>query len=182
MESIPVYDGGMLHTWISRTSVRMLHMPRGSAWFHKLFRITIRRRRSEISISILCIAMLTPLLGLYNSCTELGYQLPILTFPGQDANRPLSSLPSSAISTSRSRSQTTGTTLVNPFATISQTAITSLPGPLTTTEPSTTPTTESTTTSSPTATTSSGKKIIGGTALRAWVQVMEILVVCFSII
>jgi len=132
----------------------------------------------------------------YNACTALGFSLPILTFPGQSVNRPLSSLltsasPTDTLSLSQSAtlsqsttlsqftiSQTTDTaTLVNPFATISQTAITSLPSP-STTQPSTT-TTSPSTSPSITHVINSGRRIEGRIQLPIWIPAMGTLILVF---
>ena len=93
--------------------------------------------------------------ALYDACAARGVSLPKLTFPGQDPNRPLSSVSGSPSSTqppsqsqstqsqSTSRvSQITVSSMVSPIPTISQSTVTSLPAstvlPNVTAAPSTT--------------------------------------------
>lgn len=75
---------------------------------------------------------------LYDACATLGVSLPVLTFPGENPNRPLSSVSGSAFSTASSTSssftsstshisQTTISSLASPIPTISQSTVTALP-------------------------------------------------------
>ena len=99
--------------------------------------LTVRRKVACL-ISMYWLHISPP--ALYDACAALGVSLPKLTFPGQDPNRPLSSVsgsPSSTQSPSQSQStqsestsrasQSVVTTLTSPFPTISQSTVTSLP-------------------------------------------------------
>ena len=152
-------------THASRTRfTRQISHSRSPPW-------TVRGFDSDIVFLIID----TSTTAFYNACTSLGFSLPILTFPGQSVNRPLSSLMTTASATSSlsipqstiSQTTGTGTTLVNPFATISQTAITSL-----TTQPSTTTAISSSTSPSATHITNSGRKIEGRIQLLLWILAM----------
>ena len=86
-------------------------------------------------------------IDVYDSCAGFGIQLPVLTFPGQNPDRPLSSVV---------QSQTTITTVASQASTSSVVQTTIGPSTsLTTVGPSTSPTTTATSaTNTPTQTTS----------------------------
>lgn len=96
-----------------------------------------RRLVIRLPITVPCYDQ-PPLLELYDACATLGVSLPVLTFPGENPNRPLSSVSGSAFSTASSTSssftsstshisQTTISSLASPIPTISQSTVTALP-------------------------------------------------------
>lgn len=115
--------------------------------------------------------------GLYNACAGQGLTIPILTFPGQDPGRPVSSISGAAAPTStesQTSSQSVVTSLSAPLSTtapVSQSTVTSLPS--TTALPSV---------ASSSPTTNSARKMEGSVDLHIPLMMIGSLIVASSLV
>jgi hypothetical protein len=168
----------MLHGIIRATTVRLLRLHSNYWWLLELHDCSGHRRRFVTKFSNhSSISFLFPTTGLYNACAGQGLTIPILTFPGQDPGRPVSSISGAAAPTStesQTSSQSVVTSLSAPLSTtapVSQSTVTSLPS--TTALPSV---------ASSSPTTNSARKMEGSVDLHIPLMMIGSLIVASSLV